>query len=116
MNVSAADYTVFILFMSWLTQTITERLFGKPFELAGNQYSWLLEYVAMLVGVVLSFVVGLDLLHLAVDQLSPQPVEWTVWRHAVGIILSGVLLGGVSGLVNDFLKWFGAVKTARRQA
>lgn len=102
---NAFNYAVFILFLSWLVQTVTEVLFGKPFERAGDQYAWLLSYLAIAVGIALAAATGLDLLYIAVVELSPEPVTWMTWQHVIGLICSGVLLGGGSGFVNDFVKW-----------
>lgn len=111
---NAMTYAIFIFFLAWLVQNLTEALFGTPFELAGDRYSWALRYLSMLVGVGVCVLVDLDLVRIAVEHLSPAPPEWTPWRHWVGLALSGVLLGGVSGFANDFVKWFEAVKISAR--
>lgn len=86
--------------LAFLTESLTEYLFGIPFDRLPKlkPYRWLLQYLAAGVGVSLSLYYVLDLIAL-IAQLAGGVLPVT----PVGMVLTGLIIGRGANYLNDFL-------------
>lgn len=97
-------YIVAILVLASLTREIVERLVGALLDMADAQrYSPLLPYVAVIVGAVMAWTFGVDLMRAVVIQFNPEPPPYTALRAFVGYVATGFVAGVNSGLVHEFI-------------
>ncbi len=100
-----------ILFLAYFVQSLVEAALGEPFGLIHNQnfLKWkpiILRYVAMLVGVGLSFHYSLDLINIVWTLLSESinlavPIITASW---VGYLLTGLGIGQGAIWLHELVK------------
>lgn len=92
---SGGSALISIVFLAAVVEFLSERVFGK----------WLKGYymvaIASALGIGACFAFNLDVVGGLMDA------QTTIW----GKVVSGILLGGGSGLVHDFINKFGLRKT-----
>lgn len=101
---------VFVL--AFLSESLVEYIFGAPFNQIPKltPYRWLLQYVALLVGVALAFAYQLDIIGLIAVSIGVTVLA-PAW---VGFILTGLAIGRGSEWLHKFLgKFLPNVGTAR---
>lgn len=94
---------IIILFLAFLVESLVEYLFGQIFahiqEITG--YSWLLMYVAAIVGVLSAFMYNFDLIALLGSYIGQEmPVTW------FGTLLTGLAIGRGSNFIHDLVTKF----------
>lgn len=92
-----------ILLLAFLTESLTEAVFGEPFDHSPKlqPYKWLLKYVAFAVGVAGAFFYSFDFLYLVGRYLGVYiPV------HPLGIVLTGLTVGRGAQAVHDVIDRF----------
>ncbi len=81
------------LFLAFLVETLVEHFLGKPLEKQLPTLDrWWLMYVALVVGFAISFFAGLNIF----------PVD--VIPELMGLILTGIIVGGGSQLVHKIIE------------
>ena len=90
--------------LAFLAESLTEYLFGTPFDKLGFQsLKWLLMYIAAAVGVAMALYWRIDVIALvravAGGELDPTPF---------GMVVSGLLIGrgasALHGFINEYAK------------
>ena len=100
-----AGYFAIALMLAFLAESMTEYLFGTPFEKIPRlkPFRWLLMYVSAAVGVGMALYWRIDII-----SLVSEIVETGFGYTPFGAILSGLAIGrGASylhGLMNDYAK------------
>ena len=79
------------LFLALVNERLVEYLISPLFDRYWEDGRWLLMYVALITGGVLSFLAGVDLLAAAGVTLA----------YPVNLIVSAVLVGGGANLIHD---------------
>ena len=82
-----------VLALAFLAESLTEYLFAAPLS-ALRLPADLIRYVAVIVGVILAWVYNVDITR-DILGLTPQPA-------ALGVVLTGVVLGRGASYVHDF--------------
>ena len=83
-----------LAFLAVVVERLTEYVFGTLFDKtpALNPHKWALMYIALAVGVLLTYTFHLDMLSLVGLEES-----------TIGVILTGVAVGGGSNLLHEVL-------------
>lgn len=92
-----------ILILAALTEAVVEYV-SRPLDgvLSGNIPGIAKQYAAMLVGLLVSYNYGVNALVIVAEMLAAQGVWLPIpARDWVGLILTGILVGRGSNLVND---------------
>jgi|SRR3972149_1420110 len=107
----AVAYILLILFLATVVESLTEALFGEPLSTIGNQtlLKWkpyILRYIAMAVGVGLSFHYTLDLVSLTWQLLAEQlqMALPAISASSIGYILTGLGIGRGASWLHQLLK------------
>ena len=90
-----------IFLLAFLVESFVEYFFGLLCKKIAKlePYSWLLVYLAAVIGVGLAFVYKFDFISLAGEFLE-EPIQ----TNAIGIILTGLMIGRGSNFVHDIFK------------
>lgn len=97
---------LFILFLSYTIERIVEFFLGKLFDMPffppeWQKYKPALAYVGFTVGIVGAFVYDLDFMH----EMG-MVLELDIPTNAFGTLLTGIVTGGGSEIVHEFIKKF----------
>lgn len=86
--------------LAFLAESLTEYFFGIPMDKIEKlkPYKWLLNYVAVIVGILMTLYYKLDLI-----SLIAQFAGGNVGSTTVGFILTGAIIGRGSNYVSDFV-------------
>lgn len=99
----AAKPIVIAVILSFLTESMTEFLFGQAFKNIPKltPLSWTLQYVAAGTGVTLAMFYQIDLIALTTNDLPT----------VIGMILTGLTIGRGSNYLHQFVgRYFPAIK------
>lgn len=86
--------------LAFLTESFVEYLFGIPMQKIAllQPYAWVLNYIALVVGVGMAFYYGIDLI-----ALIAQAAGGAWGSTPVGIVLTGMVIGRGSNFLSDFV-------------
>jgi len=105
----AMVYLAVIFALAYLAESLTEYLFGIPFDKIPRltPYKWLLMYLSAGVGVAMAIFYKLDLIALLSNVISeavgvPSPIQVSVF----GFILTGLGIGRGANCLHDFVSKF----------
>mgnify|MGYP000954325794 CR=1 FL=1 len=92
-----------ILLLAFVLEAMIEYFLGAVVEHVpqAQKYSWLLIYVAMVVGIAGAFIYRFDLIYLIAQWLD-APIQ----SHPFGIVLTGMAIGRGSNFIHDLIKQF----------
>ncbi len=102
----AIVYLAVIFALAYLAESLTEYLFGIPFDKIPKltPYKWVIMYLSAGVGVSLAIFYKLDMIYLLSNVISeavgaPSPIQVSV----VGFILTGLGIGRGANWLHDFV-------------
>lgn len=98
MNILAAIALTLVL--AFVTESMIEYLFGQAAERIPvlKPYSWLLMYLAAIVGVGLALYYQIDLVSILANQAG-----YSLAMSPVGMVISGLVIGRGANFASDFL-------------
>ena len=102
----AIVYLSVIFALAFLAESMTEYLFGIPFDKIPKltPFKWTLAYIAMAVGVGLAIFYKLDLIALLADVIAETVgVQSPIQVSVVGFILTGLGIGRGAAYLHDFV-------------
>lgn len=96
MNMSVVGNAfIFASFLSLVTERIVEQ-FVAPLVDRYPNIKWILPYIALLMGSLVTAAFGVDLFTPLAESLGLVPVS-----KSVGLVLSGLVVGGGSSFLHD---------------